>query len=81
MYYYKHGGASFSELVPFPIHDGIPESMLVFDVETMPKEGHPYPVIAIAASSNTWFAWISPWLLLGESSLPAHFIPFGPDTD
>ena len=53
--------------------------MLVFDVETMPKEGHPYPVIAIAASSNAWYAWISPWLL-GESS-PAHFIPFGPDTD
>ncbi|KAF8328293.1 DNA polymerase family A-domain-containing protein [Amanita rubescens] len=70
-YYYKHGGASFSEPVPFPVHDGIPESMLVFDVETMPKE---------SASSNAWYAWISPWLL-GESSPPAHFIPFGPDTD
>ena len=48
-YCYKHGGASFREPVPFPIRDGIPESMLVFDVETMPKEGHPYPDIAIAA--------------------------------
>ncbi|KAF8328759.1 hypothetical protein F5887DRAFT_1186091 [Amanita rubescens] len=39
--------------------------------ESMPKE---------AASSNAWYAWISPWLL-GESSSPAHFIPFSPDTD
>ncbi|KAF8319212.1 hypothetical protein F5887DRAFT_378691 [Amanita rubescens] len=32
----------------------------------MPKEGHPYSVIA-------WYAWISPWLL-GESSSPARFM-------
>ncbi|KAF8328299.1 hypothetical protein F5887DRAFT_1188529 [Amanita rubescens] len=59
-----------------PSHNSVPESMLVFDVETMPKEGHPYPVIAISAL----YAWISPWTL-GESSSPVHFIPFGPDTD
>ena len=64
--YFKDGGSSFSEPVPFPIHDGFPESMLVFNVETMPKEGHSYPVIAIAASSNAWYAWISPWLLLAR---------------
>ncbi|KIL65070.1 hypothetical protein M378DRAFT_162313, partial [Amanita muscaria Koide BX008] len=29
-YCYKHGGASFSEPVPFPIRDSIPKSMLVF---------------------------------------------------
>lgn len=79
-YHYRLGGASFSEPVPYPAHDGVPESMLVFDVETMPKEGHPYPVIAIAASSNAWYAWISPWLL-GESSSPAQLISFGPDAD
>ncbi|KAF8347323.1 DNA polymerase family A-domain-containing protein [Amanita rubescens] len=55
-----------------PSHNDVPESM--------PKEGHPYPVIAISASSNASYAWISPWML-GESSSPVHFIPFGPDTD
>jgi DNA polymerase gamma 1 len=49
--------------------------MLTFDVETMPKY-HPYPVMACAASSNAWYAWISPWIL-GESNDPQHFIPLG----
>ncbi|KAK2462616.1 hypothetical protein APHAL10511_005349 [Amanita phalloides] len=72
VYHYKAGGASFSEPVSFPAEDA-----LVFDVETMPKEGHPYPVLAIAASESAWYAWISPWLL-GLSEDPAHLIPFGP---
>ncbi|KAF8638686.1 hypothetical protein AX17_002008 [Amanita inopinata Kibby_2008] len=77
-YHYRNGGASFSEPVPYPMRDGKPEELLVFDVETMPKEGHPYAVIAIAASPSAWYAWISPWLL-GESPNddPAHLIPLG----
>ncbi|KAF8631471.1 hypothetical protein AX15_002384 [Amanita polypyramis BW_CC] len=81
-YYYKQGGASFSEPVPYPMHDGVPERMLVLDIETMPREGHPYPVIAIAASPNAWYAWISPWILDKSESSPEHFIPLGhPETD
>jgi DNA polymerase gamma 1 len=48
-YYYRHSGASTG-----PLSYGIPESV--------PKESHPYPVIAIAASSNAWYA--SSWILL-----------------
>jgi DNA polymerase gamma 1 len=80
-YVYEQGGASFNEPIPYPIHDGQTEDAIVFDVETMPKEGHPYPVIAIVASPNAWYAWISPWLL-GEPSSPAHLIPLGdPDKE
>src|SRR6266581_7199242 len=58
-----------------PYHNGKPEEMLTFDVETMPNY-HPYPVMACAATPNAWYAWISPWLL-GETDDPQHFIPFG----
>jgi DNA polymerase gamma 1 len=74
-YYYSPDGSSYSEHVDAPCHDGKPEDMLTFDVETMPNH-HPYPVMACAVSPTAWYAWVSPWLL-GESPDPQHFIPLG----
>lgn len=74
-YTYVPDGASYSEPVDFPIHDGQPEPMLAFDVETMPKY-HPYAIMACAASPNAWYSWISPWLL-GETDNPDQLIPLG----
>ncbi|EPQ51697.1 hypothetical protein GLOTRDRAFT_48389 [Gloeophyllum trabeum ATCC 11539] len=74
-YCHRPDGSSYCEPVPAPAHEGRPEEMLVFDVETMPRYG-PHPVLACAASTNAWYAWISPWLL-GRSSDPAHLIPLG----
>ena len=51
------------------------ENCLVFDCETMYKES-PFPVMACAASSTAWYAWVSPWLL-SESESRRHLIPFG----
>ncbi|KIL59116.1 hypothetical protein M378DRAFT_188045 [Amanita muscaria Koide BX008] len=77
-YTWKEGGAGWCEAVPYPRREqGEEEEMLVFDVETMPKEGHKYPVIAVAASPSAWYAWISPWLL-GESDEADHLIPLSP---
>ena len=75
-YYFHPDGSSYSEYVDFPQHDGKPEEILVFDVETMPSY-HPYPVIACAASNNAWYTWISPWLL-GETTEVQHLVPLGP---
>lgn len=74
-YYYSADGSSYSEHVEAPYHDGKPEEMLTFDVETMPNY-HPYPILACAATPNAWYAWVSPWLL-GESENPQQFIPLG----
>lgn len=74
-YYYRPDGSSFSEHVESPCHDGNPETMLVFDVETMP-EYHPYAVLACAATPNGWYSWISPWLL-DQSADPTQLIPLG----
>lgn len=74
-YYYRPDGSSFSEYVGFPCHDGKPETMLVFDVETMPGY-HPYAVLACAASPNGWYSWISPWLF-DQSADPEQLIPLG----
>ncbi|KAF9014911.1 gamma DNA-directed DNA polymerase [Cyathus striatus] len=74
-YVFRSDGAGYSEHVPYPMHDGKPENMLTFDVETMPPH-HPYAVMACAASENAWYAWISPWLL-GESSDTQHLVPLG----
>ncbi|KAF8492208.1 DNA polymerase family A-domain-containing protein [Russula emetica] len=74
-YYYRPDGSSFSEHIEFPCHDGNPETMLVFDVETMP-EYHPYAVLACAATLNGWYSWISPWLL-DQSEDPTQLIPLG----
>ncbi|GLB35454.1 putative DNA polymerase A domain [Lyophyllum shimeji] len=77
-YYHHPDGSSYSEHVPYPMHDGKPEEMLTFDVETM-HSYHPYAIIACAASPNAWYCWISPWLL-GESEDPQHLIPLGEST-
>ena len=74
-YYYRPDGSSFSEHVESPCHGGNQETMLVFDVETMP-EYHPYAVLACAASPNGWYSWISPWLL-DQSADPGQLIPLG----
>nr|BBE24807.1 DNA polymerase gamma, mitochondrial [Grifola frondosa] len=74
-YLYMPDGSIYSTHVEYPEHDGKPEEMLTFDVETMPAYS-PYAVMACAVSKNGWYSWISPWLL-GESSDPQHLIPFG----
>ncbi|KAF8331463.1 DNA polymerase family A-domain-containing protein [Cantharellus anzutake] len=51
------------------------ESMLCFDVETMPRHHH-FPVMACAASPTAWYSWLSPWLL-GQDGSPAHLVPLG----
>ncbi|KAG5640753.1 hypothetical protein DXG03_007311 [Asterophora parasitica] len=77
-YYYHPDGSSYSEHVPYPMHEGRPEETLTFDVETMPNY-HPYAIMACAATPNGWYSWISPWLL-GESEDPQHLIPLGDST-
>ena len=78
-YHYLPDDSSYSEHVAYPEHDGQPEQMLVFDVETMPPY-HPYAVLACAASKHAWYCWISPWLL-GETEEVQQLIPFGdPET-
>lgn len=74
-YHYLPDGSSYSEHVDYPMHNGKPEQMLTFDVETMPNY-HPYAIMACAVSQNAWYAWISPWLL-GESEDPQQLIPLG----
>ena len=74
-YIYHGDGSSYHEHVSFPEHEGKPEQMLVFDVETMP-EYSPYAIMACAASKNAWYAWISPWLL-GDTTETQHLIPLG----
>ena len=78
-YYHLPDGSGYSEHVAYPEHEGKPEQMLVFDVESMPPY-HPYAVLACAASKHAWYAWISPWLL-GETDEVQHLIPLGdPET-
>ena len=77
-YYHRADGSSYSEHVATPLHDGRPEEMLVFDVETMPKY-HPYAIMACAVTPNAWYAWVSPWLL-GETTDPQQLIPLGDPT-
>lgn len=74
-YHYRSDGSSYSEHVEYPHHNGKPEQILVFDVETMPKY-YPYAVLACAATPNGWYAWISPWLL-DQNANPDQLIPLG----
>ncbi|KAF9812850.1 hypothetical protein IEO21_05950 [Rhodonia placenta] len=77
-YVHMPGGGSYFEAVATPEADGRAENMLVFDVETMPAYS-PYPVMAVAASKNCWYSWISPWLL-GETEDVRHLTPIGDST-
>ena len=74
-YHFGPDGSSYFEPVDYPTHNGKPETMLTFDVETMPPY-HQYPVMACAASPNAWYAWLSPWLLK-ETDNPEHLVPIG----
>jgi DNA polymerase gamma 1 len=74
-YHYFPDGSSYSEHVEHPMHDGKPEEMLTFDVETMPNY-HPYAIMACAASPNAWYSWVSPWFI-GETEDPQQLIPLG----
>lgn len=60
------------EKVPYPR-----EKCLTFDTEVMFQE-HEFAVMAVAASSTAWYAWLSPWLL-GESENPRQLVPLGPE--
>ncbi|TIC07411.1 hypothetical protein E3Q15_04217 [Wallemia mellicola] len=51
------------------------ESMVVFDVETLPHISQ-HAVMAVAASPTHWYSWISPYLT-GHSTSTEHFIPLG----
>ncbi|KAI1946588.1 DNA-directed DNA polymerase gamma mip1 [Ophidiomyces ophidiicola] len=66
----KYNADGTTEQVLFPSED-----MLTFDTEVMWKQ-NPFPVMACAASSTAWYAWLSPWLL-GQSENPRHLIPLG----
>ncbi|KAF9077748.1 gamma DNA-directed DNA polymerase [Rhodocollybia butyracea] len=76
-YHHSADGSGYCEPIPFPAHDGKTESLLTFDVETMPKY-HQYPILACAASPNAWYVWISPWILDPSSNSSDHLIPLGP---
>ncbi|TFK46570.1 hypothetical protein OE88DRAFT_1638280 [Heliocybe sulcata] len=77
-YCYHPDGSSYFMHVDYPEHDGKPEEMLVFDVETLPAYS-PYSVLACAVSKNGWYSWISPWLL-GLSESTKQLIPLGDPT-
>lgn len=51
------------------------EEALVFDIETLPFRGGHYPVMAVAAGTEGWYAWFSPWVT-GDDTDPNHLIPF-----
>jgi DNA polymerase gamma 1 len=51
------------------------DKMLVFDVEVLYKDS-PFAVIACAAGTTGWYAWVSPWIL-GKSETDRHLVPLG----
>ncbi|KAJ7583649.1 gamma DNA-directed DNA polymerase [Mycena floridula] len=76
-YIYESDGSSYTEPVPYPMHDGQPEQILSFDIETMPKY-HLFPIMACAVTPNGWYSWLSPWILDPDGQSPQHLIPMGP---
>ena len=66
-----HADGSF-EAVAYPPRE---DSVVVFDVETLPYVGGDFPVMAVAAGRRGWYGWCSPWLT-GDSTIPNHLIPF-----
>lgn len=55
------------------------EDELVFDVEVLVQDSH-FPVIAVAASTEAWYSWTSPYVT-GESNSPVHLIPMLSEKD
>lgn len=49
------------------------QDCLIFDVETLYKLSD-FAVLAVAASSEAWFGWVSPWVI-GESVSDRHLVP------
>ncbi|WBW74669.1 mitochondrial DNA polymerase, gamma subunit Pog1 [Schizosaccharomyces osmophilus] len=68
----RYGSDGTVEQVPYP-----KEAMLVFDVEVLYKVSD-FAVLAIAASPNAWYCWLSPWLL-GKTEQDRHLIPLRPE--
>lgn len=66
--WYRYEPGKDPNAVDFPEDDA-----LVFDVETQYKVSH-YPLLAIAASVNAWYCWVSP-LLTHESKSYEHLVP------
>jgi len=52
------------------------EDMLVFDVEALYKKSL-FMIMACAASSTAWYAWLSPWLLGKKENSMCHLVPLG----
>lgn len=67
----KYASKKKPEAVEYPDE----ENALVFDVEVLYKV-HDFAVLAVAASADAWYCWLSPWLL-GESENPRQLIPLG----
>ncbi|KAI8342259.1 DNA polymerase family A-domain-containing protein [Chlamydoabsidia padenii] len=59
------------EAVDYPLGDA-----LVFDVEVLVTEGH-FPTMAVAASSEAWYTWTSPYLITGDKKDQQALIPMG----
>ena len=53
-----------------------PESVIVFDVETLPSQTQ-FPVMATAVSDKYWYVWLNPWLLDSAVKNPNSLIPLG----
>ncbi|KNE57480.1 hypothetical protein AMAG_18055 [Allomyces macrogynus ATCC 38327] len=53
--------------------------LLVFDIEVVVKLGH-HPCLATARSATAWYAWVSPWVLDTNATMPIPetLIPMGP---
>jgi DNA polymerase gamma 1 len=49
------------------------QDCLIFDVETLYKLSD-FAVMAVAASSEAWYGWVSPWVT-GESESDRHLVP------
>ncbi|EPY49764.1 DNA polymerase [Schizosaccharomyces cryophilus OY26] len=68
----RYGFDDTVEQVPYP-----KEAMIVFDVEVLYKVSD-FAVLAVAASPEAWYCWLSPWLL-GETEQDRHLIPLRPE--
>ncbi|KAI9483935.1 MAG: DNA polymerase family A-domain-containing protein [Benjaminiella poitrasii] len=66
----RYGKDGRVEAVECPVEDA-----LIFDVEVLMSEGK-YPTMAVAASSEAWYSWTSPYLL-EETKDKEQLIPFG----
>ncbi|KAL9102107.1 MAG: hypothetical protein Q9163_002711 [Psora crenata] len=71
----QSGWTKYSQNGTYEAVEAPQEEMLTFDTEVMWKESS-FAVMACAASTTAWYAWLSPWLL-GESENDRHLVPLG----